>query len=318
MNIPDLRQLAQDTRRMREAGITLLIASAVLAFFLFIPSTPAPRSQTSNASSGSLTSTAPNAFADIPLEAKSAIVYDLVTGETLYEKNADAQLPLASLTKLLTVYAALAVLSPETPITISQNAISVEGPHTFSAGQTFSLSDLARLTLTASLNDGAVAIASAAAERESRSESDMLASAAAALNLSQTYAVNGSGLDVNTIISGGYGSARDLARLAGAIVEKAPVIAEATTQSFAKAVSVGGTLFSVKNTDPIIGSIQRLLLSKTGYTDLAGGNLALVFDAGINHPVAVVVLGSSLKERFTDGVALVAAVLAHFAGVASL
>lgn len=315
MNIPDLRQLAQDTRRMREAGITLLMASAVLAFFLFIPSTPEKTVQVPITSEQPA---APNAFENIPLEAKSAIVYDLVTGETLYEKNADAQLPLASLTKLLTVYAALAVLSPETPITISQNAASVEGSHTFSAGQTFSLSDLARLTLTASLNDGAVAIAGAAAERESRSESEMLASAAAALNLSQTYAVNGSGLDVNTIISGGYGSARDLARLAGAIVEKAPAIAEATTQSFAKAVSVGGTLFSVKNTDPIIGSIQRLLLSKTGYTDLAGGNLALVFDAGINHPVAVVVLGSSLKERFTDGVALVAAALAHFAGVASL
>lgn len=315
MNISDLRQLAQDTRRMREAGITLLMASAILAFFLFIPSTPEKIVQVPITSEQPA---APNAFVDIPLEAKSAIVYDLVTGETLYEKNADAQLPLASLTKLLTVYAALAVLSPETPITISQNAVSVEGLHTFSAGQTFSLSDLARLTLTASLNDGAVAIASATAERESRSESEMLAGAAAALNLSQTYAVNGSGLDVNTIISGGYGSARDLARLAGAIVEKAPAIAEATTQSLAKAVSVGGTLFSVKNTDPIIGSIQRLLLSKTGYTDLAGGNLALVFDAGINHPVAVVVLGSSLKERFTDGVALVAAALAHFAGVASL
>ncbi|MEK7515366.1 MAG: hypothetical protein AAB555_00320, partial [Patescibacteria group bacterium] len=225
---------------------------------------------------------------------------------------------LASLTKLLTVYAALAVLSPETQITIPENATSVEGLRIFSAGQTFSLSDLARLTLTASLNDGAVAIASATAERESRSESEMLAGAAAALNLSQTYAVNGSGLDVSSVVSGGYGSARDLARLAGAIVEKAPAIAEATTQSLAKAVSAGGTLFSVKNTDPIIGSIPRLLLSKTGYTDLAGGNLALVFDAGIKHPIAVVVLGSSVKERFTDGVALVAATLAHFAGVASL
>src|SRR3989344_1567444 len=319
MNIPDLRQLAHDTRSMREAGITLLLASGILAFFLFIPT--APKSETSDASSGSLTSVVSptiNAFAQVPLAAKAAIVYDLTTGETLYEKNADAQLPLASLTKLLTVYAALAVLSPETPITIPESAVSVDGLRTFSVGQTFSLSDLSRLTLTASLNDGAVAIASATAERESRSQSEMLAGAAASLNLSQTYAVNGSGLDVNAIISGGYGSARDLARLAGIIVEKAPDIAIATTQSFAKAVSVGGTLFSVKNTDPIIGSIQRLLLSKTGYTDLAGGNLALVFDAGINHPVAVVVLGSSLKERFTDGVALVAATIAHFAGVASL
>lgn len=315
MNLSDLQKLAVHSRSMREAGFALLVASGILAFFLFIPSpqtrpVPAPVAITEPA--------APDAFADVPLAAKAAIVYDLSTGETLYAKNADAQLPLASLTKLLTVYAALTELSPETPITIPANAVSIEGSHTFSIGQTLTLSDLARLTLTASLNDGAIAIANATAERESRTESEMLASAAAALGLSQTYALNGSGLDINAVISGGYGSARDLARLAGALVARAPIIAAATTESSARAISTGGTHFEVKNTDPIVGTIPRLLLSKTGYTDLAGGNLALVFDAGINHPIAVVVLGSSLKARFTDGASLVAATFAHFAGVASL
>lgn len=317
MNTEELKKLAHDTRSMREAGVTLLVASGVLAFFIFIPAiTKQPAS--APAPVIIITSTAPDAFADVHLEAKAAIVYDLVTGETLYSRNADAQLPLASLTKLLTVYAALAELSPETPITIPPSIVYVEGPHTFNIGQVFPLSDLARLTLTASLNDGAVAIASATASRESRSETEMLASAAAALDLSQTYAVNGSGLDVSSAISGGYGSARDLARLAGALVELAPDIAGATTQSSAKAVSAGGTSFSVKNTDPIVGTLPRLLLSKTGFTDLAGGNLAIVFDAGINHPIAVVVLGSSLNARFTDSMALVSATIAHFAGVASL
>ena len=68
----------------------------------------------------------------------------------------------------------------------------------------------------------------------------------------------------------------------------------------------------------MVMAIPRLLLSKTGYTDLAGGNLALVFDSGIEHPIAIVVLGSSQKARFTDGTVLVAATLAHFAGLASL
>ncbi len=315
MNISDLQELAHHTRSTREAGIALLMASGILAFLFFISATPEPADP---ARITIATSTTPYAFADIPLEAKAAIVYDLATRETLYEKNADAQLPLASLTKLLTVYAALAVLSPETPITIPESAESVDGTRTFSVGQTFSLTDLSRLTLTASLNDGAAAIAYATAERENRSQGEMLAGAVAALNLSQTYAVNGSGLDVNATISGSYGSARDVARLAGAIVEKAPAIARATALGSAQAVSAGGTSFSVKNTAPIVGSIQRLLLSKTGYTDLAGGNLALVFDVGIRHPIAVVVLGSSFKSRFTDGTALVAATLAHFAGVASL
>lgn len=296
--------------------MAILLGSGLLAAFLFIPQlfvrqASAPVAETA-------TPAAPDAFARVPIEAKAAIVYDLATGETLYAKNAEAQLPLASLTKLLTIHAALAELSPETPITIPVEATRLDAPHAFNAGQTFSLADLARLTLTASLNDGATAIALATAEREQHTQSEMLASAAAALDLSQTYAVNGSGLDVSAALSGGYGSARDLARLAGALASEAPVIAQATTMGSAQATSAGGTHFNVKNTDPVVGTISRLLLSKTGWTDLAGGNLALVFDAGIRHPIAVVVLGSSKKERFADGAALVAATLAHFAGVASL
>ncbi|MBI5405473.1 D-alanyl-D-alanine carboxypeptidase [Candidatus Kaiserbacteria bacterium] len=314
MDSYELQKLARHARSAREAGMALILGSALLAVFLFVPlggtKVPAPTAVA--------TPTGPDTFAQIPLQAKAAIVYDLDTGETLYEKNADAQLPLASLTKLLAVYAALDALLPGTPVTIRAGATQLEAPRAFSAGQTFSFVDLARLTLTASLNDGAAAIVEAAAERENRSGTDILAGAAAALSLSQTYAVNGSGLDVSTAISGGYGSARDFARLAGALVKRAPMIAEATTQHFTEAISTGGTRLKVKNTDPMVDTIPRLLLSKTGYTDLAGGNLALVFDSGIGHPIAVVVLGSSEKARFTDGTALVAATIAHFAGVASL
>ena len=317
MDPTELQQLAQHSRSVRESGFAILFASGVLALFLFVSYT-IHRYATAPSTVAIATSTEPDAFANIPIEAKAAIVYDLVTGETLYAKNPDAQLPLASLTKLLTIYAALTELSPQTPITISIGATRVDAPRVFSAGQTFSLSDLARLTLTASLNDGATAIAEATAARENRSQDAMLAGAAAALDLSQTYAVNGNGLDVNSVMSGGYGSARVLARLAGSLAVRAPTIAEATTQSSTRAVSEGGTLFTVKNTDPMVGTIPHLLLSKTGYTDLASGNLALVFDIGIQHPIAVVVLGSSKDARFTDGATLVAATLAHFAGVASL
>ena len=211
MDSSDLQQLAVQTRSNRERGIALLFASGLLAIFIFIPrafeqpaSTPLPV----------ITVAIPDAFAQLPLEARAAIVYDLATEETLYARNADAQLPLASLTKLLTIYAALATLSPSTPITISTTAARLETPRAFSTGQTFALSDLARLTLVASLNDGAAAIAEATAQQGNHSSIEALAGAAAALNLSQTYAVNGSGLDVNTVISGGYGSARDLAVLA--------------------------------------------------------------------------------------------------------
>lgn len=316
MDTASLQRLAKRNRSRRETGIALTLACAVLAVFLFVPIS-ASKSQPPSVPVLA-EAPKPNAFAQVPITAKSAIVYDLSTDETLYAKNADAQLPLASLTKLLTVYAALRELPADTTVSIPLEATALTPPRTFNAGQTFALTDLARLTLVASLNDGAAAIIEAIAVERNESAPETLAAAAAALDLTQTYALNGSGLDVSTITSGGYGSARDLARLSGALVEMAPRVAHATTEATAEATSLGGTTYSVKNTDPIINSVPHLLLSKTGLTDLAGGNLALVFDVGIGHPVAVIVLGSSEKDRFTDGSALVAATLAHFAGIESL
>src|SRR3989344_1821095 len=310
----ELQKLAERTRSMREAGIAIILASGLLALLLFIPSEK--RDQNVNLNFGdqiTSVSISPDSFAKVHIVADAAIVYDLATEETLYEKNSEAQLPLASLTKLITVYAALTELSPNTPIDIPEEATRLDGSHIFSAGQTFALDDLARLTLTASLNDGAAAIASATANRKNIPQSNIMAAAAAALNLTQTYAVNGSGLAVNKSVSGGYGSARDLAILAGALIALAPAIADATTHDSARAVSTSGKHFSVINTDPLVNTIPRLLLSKTGYTDLAGGNLALVFDAGIGHPIAIVILDSSATSRFTDGMILVAATLAHYA-----
>lgn len=316
MDSSQLQQLAQQTRSRRETGLALLISSGLLALFLFIPLAGSTREATpknppENASAALV-------FPAVSIEAKAAIVYDLVTGETLYEKNADAQLPLASLTKLLTVYAGVSALPLETPIMVSRDALQVEFPRAFNEGQSFRLGDIARLTLTASLNDGAAAIAETVAARQNRTEGEMLASAAAALDLSQTFAINGNGLDINAAISGGYGSARDVARLAGALVEKAPSVAAATAENYAEATSLGGTHYRVKNTDPIVDSIPQLLLSKTGFTDLAGGNLALVFDSSMGHPIAIVVLGSTQKSRFADGTALVHATFAHFANSSSL
>jgi len=313
MNTNDLQMLATRTRFMREAGVALVLASLVLGVFLFVPldskQTPTVAVTTPDT---------PNAFANVPLKAKAAIVYDLATKKVLYAKNADAQLPLASLTKLLTVYGALSTLSPNTPITVSAKAASAEAPHTFTPGDTLALSEMARITLTASLNDGAAAIAETTANAKHETTSTMMAGVAQSLSLSQTYAVNGNGLDANAEVSGGYGSAYDMAVLAGALLQKAPSIALATTGSTTQAVGENGKVYTVKNTNHNVGNTPRLLLSKTGFTDLAGGNLAVVFDAGIEHPVAIVVLGSTEEARFTDSQALVAATLAQFSGLSTL
>ena len=257
----------------------------------------------------------PSAFDSVVILADAAIVYDLTTGETLYEKNAEAQLPLASLTKLLTIFAAAQALEGNPPITIGDKALAPEGDSGFTLGDTFLFEDLAKLALVASSNDAAEALALAAEARVGGNEASLMASAVSALGLSQTYALNGTGLDESSIISGGYGSARDIALLAGAFLERVPGIARATLQPSVTATSLEGRSYTLKNTNPEVSAIPGLRLSKTGFTDLAGGNLAIVFDAGLNHPIAIVVLGSTRESRFTDVDTLVQATAQEFSGV---
>jgi D-alanyl-D-alanine carboxypeptidase len=55
-----------------------------------------------------------------------------------------------------------------------------------------------------------------------------------------------------------------------------------------------------KNTDKLAENLPGLIAGKTGFSDLAGGNLAVAVDIGLNHPVIIVVLGSTEEGRFED------------------
>jgi D-alanyl-D-alanine carboxypeptidase len=213
------------------------------------------------------------------------------------------------------MYAASTTLDPNATITMSESAINQDGDSGLAVGETFALKDLERFALVASSNDAAAAIADAAASKHAVSDRSLLASAAAAAGLTQTYANNGTGLDVSTKVSGGYGSASDVALLAGALLKQAPLVARATIEPSVTVSDYNGMQHTLPNTNQDIVHVPNPLMSKTGFTDLAGGNLVVVFDVGINHPVAVVVLGSTRDGRFTDVDALVARTLDHFAGL---
>ena len=126
------------------------------------------------------------------------------------------------------------------------------------------------------------------------------------LGLAQTYYLNATGLDGSEQVSGGYGSARDVAFLLAYIIKNAPHAISATRYSSVAVVSSQAS-YTAKNTNSSLPQIPGLIASKTGFTTLAGGNLAVVFDAGFNHPIAVVVLGSTREGRFRDVQKLVAA-----------
>lgn len=316
---PDLKALIRNLEKRhqkKQAATALVAATAVLGVFAVATPFFMPKETTvAITEAPAVIPTEPTkAFENVTIEGKAAIVYDLVTGEVLYEKNSRSQLPLASLTKLLTVYAAAQTLDDKSVVAISPTALASEGESGLMQGETFAFDDLARFVLVASSNDGAAAIAETAAIARATSGKNLLAGAASAAGLSQTYALNGTGLDESLSVAGGYGSAHDIAILAGALLKEAPEIASATIERSVTIRSREGAVHTLPSTNPGITRIPNALLSKTGFTDLAGGNLAVVYDAGIGRPVAVVVLGSSYDGRFVDVDRLITRANEHFAG----
>jgi D-alanyl-D-alanine carboxypeptidase len=250
-------------------------------------------------------------FTNINLEAKAAYVYDVADQNVLYALHEHDELPLASLTKLMTAITATQILPPGTTITIGKDDINQEGDSGLFIGERWRLSDIIGFTLTTSSNDGASAIATVAgskgqniygvSDEESQQKFvEQMNTNARALNLPGMHFFNPMGLDVNQEISGGYGTARDVALLMAHALKTIYPDLELTSHERIPVASLDNFRHIATNTNESIGSVPALMASKTGYTDLAGGNLVIAFDAGIMHPIIVAVLGSTVEGRFKD------------------
>lgn len=249
-------------------------------------------------------------FEGVVLEAKAAFVWDVVRNKTLYERNAEAQLPLASLTKLMTALAAHELLPKNAIVTIQNEALTAEGNSGLYANEKWSLDDLLGFTLVVSSNDGASAAALAAGAFKSDFPENFTENKTAfveymnlragQMGLKQTYFVNETGLDTSDYVGGGYGSARDTAMLFSYIMKHARSIVDVTRYGVLRFLSLDNILHTANNTNKIVNDIPGLIGSKTGFTDLAGGNLVVAFDAGINHPIIISILGSTREGRFRD------------------
>lgn len=277
-----------------------------------------------------------NPFDRILLEASAAFVFDIQKQKALYAKNEEKQLPLASLTKLVAALIAEETLPESGILTVDKDAIAEEGDNGLLVGERWRKKDLIGLTLLASSNDGTHALASAveafqkanaaratstpnhSSDTEDTGQATHDASFVSAMNarakalgMKQTYFLNANGLDMHEKESGAYGSARDIAALLAYILREHPDIFEATQYEKKTFISEDGVAHELKNTNERIFAVPGLVASKTGFTDIAGGNLAVLFEAGPMYPVAVVVLGSSVEGRFSDIEKLVAATLGY-------
>ncbi len=313
-------------KKRRMARIILACVAFVIVVFVGMQSVAPKQSAadvTENAAAAAMpTPTEPvveepdPAFVGIALGAQSAYVYDIKEKKVLYALNAEAQLPLASLTKVPLALVVSDAMSDDATITVPKRLLTAGDKVNFIAGDQWRLADLRDVTLAASSNDGAEMLAEAANIAVFKKYDNAPAESATLwrmnelaheLGLTNTYFLNVSGLDLSETEAGAYGSARDVAKLfAYAGAEHASLFA-ATSKSVLTRVSLKGNTVNVENTDEALDSIPDVIMGKTGYTDLVGGNLAVMFNAAPEHPVVIVVMGSTLNGRFEDMKKMVAA-----------
>lgn len=242
---------------------------------------------------------------DIKIEAKSALVKDLNTGEVIFSKNANEILPLASLTKVLTALTA-ETLSSSNLYKISYDDLKQDGDNLLSVGEVFKKNDLLNFMLISSSNDAATSLASNQFLDENLSINsinkfvDQMNDIAKEIGMSNSHFLNPTGLDKNNNVAGAHGTATDVATLFEYTLKNYPHILENTKKSNLKIISENGIVHKVSNTNQEVGNLPNVLASKTGFTDLAGGNLAVIIDPALNRPIIIVVLGSTGSGRFSD------------------
>ncbi len=252
----------------------------------------------------------------VSITGKAGFVWDLKTRETLYEKNANEALPLASITKLMTALVAYELVDDDTPITISASAAAEESGGTLRPGEVFKVKELADFALVTSYNSAAYMLSDAVGKLLGDGNENGVSQFVTGMNItaeelgltSLKYS-NATGLDISATVAGAYGNARDVSLLVEHIYTKYPEILRPTTAPKTRLYNSLGQFHEDNNTNEIVTEIPNLLGSKTGYTDLAGGNLTIIFDAGFSHQIIITVLGSTRTERFNDMKKLIAATL---------
>lgn len=256
-------------------------------------------------------------FPKVTIEAKAAYVYDARTKTVLYAKNENKRMPLASLTKVMTALVAHELGRDSGTVTVTRDALEPVGDSGLKPGERWSLKNLLDFSLITSSNDGmrAVALALGAIDKSDATPEEVVNDFVGAMNkkaslldLKNTYFWNETGLDETEYKGGAYGTARDMATLMEHIVSYNPDVLEATRAPYTLISSMEGE-HEARNTNALAGAIPGLVASKTGFTNTAGGNLALVFDPELGRPIVVTILGSSEEGRFEDARILINAVL---------
>ncbi len=221
----------------------------------------------------------------------------------LFDKNAGMSLPIASITKLMTVLVATEEYSSDHRLVISEDAFmrDLYRPNNLYPGETYKVEDLIYASLIESSNTAAHALAEGRTIFDyDRSDAPFISKMnrkAEELGMVDTRFSNPSGLDPAPGVAINRSSPRDLVTLVEHLLE-IPMIWEAlSTERFSLRTADGSFKYDMTNTNHLLGEIDNLVGGKTGTTARAGGNLLAVFERG-DDIVITVILGSG--DRFEE------------------
>ncbi|HXR63838.1 MAG TPA: D-alanyl-D-alanine carboxypeptidase family protein [Rudaea sp.] len=239
------------------------------------------------------------------LDAKSWVLMDYATGQTLADANADARVEPASITKVMTSYVVSAELAAgkikmDDQVFISENAwrsggAGTEGSTSFLAlNSKVALKDLFYGMVIQSGNDAAIALAEHIAGSE-QTFAELMNQYAAKLGMSGTHFVNASGLpDPNH-----YTTAHDIAVLSRALIHDYP---EEYKIYAIKEFEWNG--IKQHNRNSLLWRDSTVDGIKTGHTKEAGYCLTTSARRGDQRLIAVVMGTSSEKQRADDNQSL--------------
>ena len=249
--------------------------------------------------------------ADIELESPSAVLLEASTGEVLYEKNADEQRMLASVTKIMTILLIFEALETgkikmEDKVSVSEHAASMGGSQVFlEAGETQTVQDMLKCIVIASANDASVAMA----EYIAGSETEFVArmnEKCKVLGMENTHFLNCCGLD-DEITEGHYSSAKDIAIMSKELITRFPEVSEYSTtwmDTITHVTRKGETEFGLTNTNKLIRTYQGITGLKTGSTSKAKFCLSATATRNGMGLIAVIMGAPTPTVRFKEAAKL--------------
>ena len=193
---------------------------------------------------------------------RAYLVENATTGDVVLAKNARLRVPIASITKLMTVLVTLEHARLADIVTVS-GAAAAEGESTISLspGEQLTVRELVQAALIQSANDAAVALADYVGGGSRSRFVAMMNAKAQELGLTDTRFANPDGLDA----AGHYSSARDVTRLAR-VAMRNPVVRK-IVRTTNTTISGGRTL---ETWNDLLYTFPGLLGVKTGHTNGAG------------------------------------------------